>query len=132
MKENHTRSMTRSVVWRVTGVLVLVLITYIYTQNWITTSLVTILHHGVFLLVYYLHERFWLWVPWLRLSKWKPFVRVVTYELVLGNVILGIITYVLTGSLQQMTAITLTYIGNKCWMYYAYDYVWSRVKWQTT
>jgi len=132
MKENHTRSATRSVVWRIIGVLVLALITYIYTQNWITTTLVTVLHHGVFILVYYLHERFWLRTSWLRVSKWKPYVRVITYEIILGNLILGIITYALTGSLQQMTAITLTYIGNKCWMYYAYDYVWSKMKWQTT
>ena len=132
MRENHRRSATRSVVWRIIGVLVLALITYIYTQNWITTSLVTILHHGVFIFLYYAHERFWLWTSWLRGSRRKSFTRIVTYEIVLGNLVLGIITYALTGSLQQMTAITLTYIGNKCWMYYAYDCIWSKMRWQTT
>ena len=30
-----------------------------------------------------------------------------------------------------MTLITLTYISNKYWMFYAYDYIWSKVKWDT-
>lgn len=130
-RESHKRSLTRSLVWRIFGVLFLTLVTYIYTQNWITTTLVAILHHGTFIFVYYAHERFWLKISWLRSSKWKPFIRVVTYEIILGNLILGIITLSLTGSLQTMTSITLTYICNKYWMYYIYDYIWSKIKWET-
>jgi len=130
-EENHKRSLTRSIVWRALGIGILALITYIYTHNWITTTLITTVHHGVFVFVYYAHERFWLKVEWLRNSKWKPFIRVVTYEVVFGNLILGIISYTFTGSLQQMTSITLIYICNKYWIFYVYDYVWSRIKWQT-
>lgn len=131
-KEGHRRSLVRSIIWRIIGILVLALITYIYTRSLITTTLITVVHHGVFIFGYYIHERFWLWAKWLRGSKWKPFVRVITYEVILGNVVLGIISYAFTGSLQQMTLITLTYIANKYWIYYAYDYVWSKVKWQTS
>jgi uncharacterized membrane protein len=130
-KEAHRRSITRSVLWRIWGVLTLALITYLVTENWITTSLVTVCHHGVFVFVYYLHERFWLKVKWLKKSKWKPIARVFTYEVVLGNAILAFISYLFTGSLQQMSLITFIYIGNKYWMYYAYDYIWGRIKWQT-
>lgn len=131
-KERHKRSLVRSIIWRVIGVLVLAIITYIYTRSWLTTSLITIVHHGVFVFAYYFHERFWLKIKWLRGSKWKPFVRVITYEVILGNLVLGTISYAFTGSLQQMTLITLTYIANKYWIYYAYDYVWSKIEWQTT
>lgn len=130
-KEQHLRSMVRSVVWRILGIVVLALVTYIYTQDLIITTLVTVVHHGTFVLIYYLHERLWLRVKWLRNSKWKPFVRVMTYEVILGNIILGMISFAFTGSLQQMGLITLTYIGNKYWMFYVYDWLWSRVKWQT-
>lgn len=127
--ETRKRSLTRSLVWRIIGVVFLAFVTYMYTGNWITTTLVTVLHHGVFIFVYYAHERFWLKVKWS--SKWKPIARVFTYEVILGNLILGIITFCLTGSLQTMTAITLTYICNKYWMYYLYDYVWGKIRWQT-
>jgi len=130
-KESHSRSLTRSIIWRALGIIVLALITYIYTQNWITTTLITVVHHGAFIFGYYIHERFWLKIRWLRDSKWKPFIRVITYEVILGNLVLGVISYIFTGSLQQMTLITLTYISNKYWMYYAYDYIWSKVTWQT-
>ena len=130
-KESHKRSLTRSIIWRVLGIGILALITYIYTQNWITTALITVLHHGVFIFGYYIHERFWLRCSWLKGSKWRPFARIALYEIILANIILGIISYLVTGSLQQMTAITLTYTLNKYWIYYAYDYIWSKIKWQT-
>ena len=130
-KETRKRSLTRSIIWRVMGVGLLALITYLVTGNWITTTLVTVLHHGTFIFVYYLHERFWLKVKWLQGSRWKPFARVFTYEVVLGNVILGIITLALTGSLQQMSLITFIYIGNKYWMFYAFDLLWGKVKWHS-
>lgn len=130
-KETHLRSVTRSVLWRIMGILLLALITYIVTHNWIVTSLITVLHHVIFIGVYYLHERFWLKVKWLRTSKWKPLVRIATYELILGNLVLAILCLIFTGSLQKMATITFIYIGNKLWIYYAWDYLWSKIKWQT-
>jgi len=129
-KEGHRRSIVRSVVWRALGVIVLAVITYAFTRNWITTTAITAVHHATFVLVYYLHERFWLKTKWLRDSRWKPYMRVVTYEVVLGNLILAAISYGFTGDLQKMTAITLTYITNKYWMFYVYDILWSKIKWQ--
>ncbi len=130
--ESHIRSVARSALWRALGVLVLALITFLVTRQWITTTLVTLCHHGVFIIIYYLHERFWLWYKWLRNSRWKPIARVITYEVILGNAILALITYLFTGSLQQMSLITFIYIGNRIWMYEAYDYVWGKVRWQTS
>lgn len=128
-KESRSRSLTRSIIWRVLGIGLLALITYLVTGNWITTSLVTVLHHGVFIVVFYLHDRLWLKIKWS--SRWKPFARVFTYEVILGNAILALITYLLTGSLQQMSLITFIYIGNKSWMYYTYDLIWGKTRWHT-
>ena len=130
-KEGHSRSLVRSVIWRILGIGVLALISYIYTQSWFTTTLITVVHHGISALGYYIHERFWLWLPWLKGSKWKPFARILLYEIILSNMVLGVISYIFTRDLQQMTFITLTYTLNKYWMYYAYDYIWSKIKWQT-
>ena len=129
--ERHSRSLTKSIVWRVIGVLFLALITYIFTRNWITTTLVTVVHHGVFLFAYYAHDRFWLKTGLLKDSKFKPIARVLLYEIVLGNLVLGLITWLFTREVRVVTGITLTYILNKCWMYYAFDYIWRKIKWQT-
>ena len=96
--ETHVRSATKSVIWRIIGVMVLALITYVVTRNWITTSLVTFIHHGTFLIVYYLHERFWNWIGDRVTGKKRYIYRMLLYEIILGHLILGTITLLITGS----------------------------------
>ena len=82
----------------------------------------------MFLLVFYLHERAWLNVKWK--SLWlKSLCKMFTYETLCGNIILGIITYVVIGDVKQMTAITLTYIGIKHVVYVWNEFIWNKVKW---
>jgi len=130
-EESHKRSLVRSIVWRIIGILFLASVTYAYTHSWTIATLVTVVHHGAAILGYYIHERFWLKLTWLRNTEWKPFARVALYELVLSNLGLGILTYLVTRETQTMTAITLTYTCNKLWMYYAYDWVWNKIEWGT-
>jgi uncharacterized membrane protein len=111
-------------VWRIIGVFWLAMITWLFTRNLVQTTLTTFIHHSIFLVVFYLHERAWV------NSKIKPklkfAIKALTYEIILGNVILGLITYFVTGSVKEMTAITLTYIQSKLVLYYVYDWLWSR------
>lgn len=129
--EGRSRSLAKSVAWRLIGVLFLALITYIFTRHWITTTAITFAHHGAFILIYFAHDRFWNWTPWLRHSPAKPFARMILYETVLGNLVLGLISFAFTGDWQKATTITLTYILNKHWMYVVYDWLWAKLKWQT-
>ena len=128
MSEYKKRSALKSIIWRIMGVLILAAITFIYTRSWIQTGLVTVIHHAVFLLVYYLHER-----VWLRVSVGRPItealLKMFTYETVCGNIILGTITYLVTGSWKDMTLITLTYIGIKHVVYILNEFVWKEIKW---
>jgi len=124
MKDSHKKSIVKSLVWRIIGVFWLASITWIFTRNWITVSTVTFIHHGTFLIVFYLHERVWLHST--IKPKVKYAIKAITYEIILGNVILGLITYFVTGDIKQMTRITLIYIQSKLILYYFYDWVWSR------
>lgn len=132
VKEKHRRSMTKSVIWRVVGIAFLALVTYAVTGNWFITTLVTVIHHSAFVVIYYLHERFWLWLKYFRESKWRPILRVLLYEIVLGNLVLGSVTWILTGGVKQVTLVTMIYIGNKVWMYIVYDKLWERAHWGRT
>jgi len=127
-KERRSRSGIKSLIWRIVGVFILAVITYVFTKSWVATSLVTVIHHGVFLIVFYIHERLWL------LHKIKNFLlvsilKMITYETICGNIILGTITYMVTGELKQMTAITLTYIGIKHIIYIWNEFIWSKISW---
>ena len=124
MNDSHKRSIIKSLVWRIIGIFWLGGITWLFTRNLIQMSSITFIHHGIFLIVFYLHERAWNSLLWK--SKWKYAIKALTYEIILGNVILGLITYFVTGNVKAMTAITLTYIQSKLVLYFIYDWLWSR------
>jgi len=128
MKETNTRSAVKSIIWRIVGVVVLATVTYAYTRKWIQTSLITVIHHGTFLFVFYAHERLWLKFKKPLGKTARSVCKCLTYETLCGNVILGTITYLVTGSWKAMTAITLTYIGIKHVIYIYNEFIWAKIK----
>ncbi len=126
-KETQTRSWVKSAIWRVVGVLILGAVTFAYTGSWVTTSWVTFLHHFIFLFVFGLHERFWQHVDYTGLKR--KIMKAVCYETILGNFFLAIITLVITGDVQTMTQVTLTYIGIKHVIYIWNEFIWDNVTW---
>ena len=131
--ETKVRSAFKSLIWRIVGVIVLAAVTFAYTRSWITTGLVTVIHHGVFLFVFYYNERMWLWLEKKKLTPktmlGKSLAKMFTYETLCGNIVLGTITYLITGSWKAMTAITLTYIGIKHLIYVFNEFIWVKIKW---
>ncbi len=126
---NKKTTALKSFIWRIVGVIILAAVTYGYTGSWITVGWITVLHHSVFLFVYYMNERFWQHV-----DNEKPFdttlkrsiFKAITYETILGNFILAIITLIITGDVQQMTKITLTYIGIKHIIFIINEFLWRK------
>ena len=129
MKEYCKRSALKSFIWRIMGVIILAAITYAYTQKWIQTGLITVIHHGIFLFIFYFHERIWLKLKYPINLTMRSIAKMLTYETLCGNLILGTITYLITGDWKQMTAITLTYIGIKHICYIWNELIWKKIKW---
>jgi len=125
MGDSKKRSMIKSIIWRIFGVVILAGVTFGYTGNWITTGLVTVIHHVTFLFVFYVHERIWLKFE-VKSIRIKSLMKMFTYETLCGNIILGTITYLITGSAKEMTQVTLTYIGIKHITYILNEYVWNK------
>jgi len=126
--ESKRRSMVKSLIWRLIGVIFLAGVTFYFTGSIFTTTMITLVHHFSFIWIYYFHERVWLGKH--DDSKYKKYAKIITYELILGNGILGTISWIFTGSWTAVTAITLTYILNKLWMYYIYERIWEKIDYQ--
>ena len=62
--ESKQRSLAKSVVWRLLGVIILGAITWVTTKNIQTTTAVTLLFHTIRFVLYYFHERWWDSVDW--------------------------------------------------------------------
>lgn len=120
---SHLSSASKSIVWRAMGVIVKAAVAYAFTRSWLVTSLITITHHAVFLVVFYLHERAWHRYK-KDIGKWRNVYKAFTYEIVLGMGLGGLIIYLFTQSWTQVTYQTITYTIIKIVMYYFYDRVW--------
>jgi len=129
MEEKNSRSALKSFIWRIAGILILGAVTYFYTRKWTTTSLITFIHHGTFLFVFYTHERIWLRLKYPIGLMARSIAKMFTYETLCGNIILGTITYLITGNWKQMTAITLNYIGIKHIVYIWNEFIWKKIRW---
>ena len=119
----HISSALKSVVWRIMGVIVLACVTYFFTRNWIVTTYITVVHHATFLLVFYLHERLWAKLKSPK-GRVRNIVKAITYEIILGMGIGGLIVLIFTGKWSRVTEITLTYTAIKLIMYFIYDRLW--------
>ena len=105
--ESNKRSMTKSILWRIMGVIFLVMVTYYFTGSMIQTTMITFVHHFSFIWIYYFHERAWM----NRFDNWgyKKYGKIFTYEIILGNCILGMISWIFTGSWTSVTNISFRF-----------------------
>ncbi len=67
--ESRKRSWAKSLVWRVVGVVLLGVIAYSVTSNWEQMTMITLIFHGLRVVLYYLHERVWDQIAWGRVVK---------------------------------------------------------------
>jgi len=123
--ESKKRSFTKSLIWRIFGVFVYATIFFLFTKQWGITLAGTLIHHSTFLLVFFLHERLWI-----KLKRNNHWLKPLTYEIVLGMGLGGLIVLMLTGSWKAVTAITLTYTAVKLIMYWIYDRIWNKIDWE--
>ena len=118
---SHKLSALKSFIWRIMGVFIYAFIFYLFTRRWQITVMSTITHHLTFLLVFYLHERFCIW-----LKKPNSKIKAWTYEVILGMGLGGLIVYFFTGTWKAVTLITGTYTVVKIITYYINEQVWKR------
>ena len=120
---SHKSSMTKSLVWRIMGFFILGAVTYYFTRHWVITTQISVVHHATFVIVFYLHERFWLW-----LKKPTSPIKAITYEIILGMGIGGFIVYLFTGQWSKVTQITGAYTLIKLVMYVINEKIWAKIE----
>jgi uncharacterized membrane protein len=64
--ESRTRAWVKSIVWRILGIVVLAAIAWLVTHSWKEMTVITVIFHGVRVILYYFHERVWDRVSWGR------------------------------------------------------------------
>ena len=68
-KDSWVRSWTKSFTWRVLGIVILLVLTYLITKSWAEASLITVVFHAIRVVLYVLHERAWEFTAWGRAAN---------------------------------------------------------------
>lgn len=63
-RDSKKRSWAKSILWRVIGIFLLGYISYIITGNLKEMTMITLIFHGIRLIMYYYHERMWEKINW--------------------------------------------------------------------
>lgn len=66
IRDTRRRSIVKSIIWRIIGVIILGGLSYVVTKSWETTTLITVSFHTIRVVLYYYHERFWERIKWGR------------------------------------------------------------------
>jgi len=66
--DTKLRSLVKSIMWRVIGIALLGVISYLITRSWKEMSVITALFHGIRVIMYYYHERLWERISWGRVK----------------------------------------------------------------
>ena len=66
--DTKKRSWAKSLAWRLIGIVLLGLISYLVTDDWKEMSIITALFHSIRVVLYYYHERVWEHVSWGRVK----------------------------------------------------------------
>lgn len=62
--ESIPRSIIKSIVWRLSGFLILGFISFIFTNKWDESLAISSSFNIIRLFLFYFHERFWLKISW--------------------------------------------------------------------
>ena len=73
MSDSWVRSWTKSFTWRIIGIVILVVLSYFITGNWIEASVITFIFHAIRVVLYVLHERAWELTIWGRATNTNMF-----------------------------------------------------------
>ena len=66
--DTPARSWVKSITWRILGIVLLGIISYLITRDWKEMAVITAIFHGIRVVLYYVHERVWERVDWGRLT----------------------------------------------------------------
>jgi len=66
MIDSRCRSFVKALVWRIIGIIILGIVTYVVTGSWKDVGIITIIFHGIRVVLYYYHERIWEKIKWGR------------------------------------------------------------------
>ncbi|MEI6210573.1 MAG: DUF2061 domain-containing protein [bacterium] len=138
MSERRYRSLCKGVSWRMVGTCDTILLSWFFTGTISKALQIGSVEFFTKILLYYLHERAWLLVPWARTATqdagalvWKEehrrsIAKGVSWRIT-GTIDTIIVAFLITGNYASALQIGATEVITKVFLYYLHERVWHRI-----
>lgn len=126
--ESHPRSLVKGISWRIIGTLDTFLWSWLITHKPVAAGTIALLETITKVLIYYLHERIWHFVPWSPDGHLRAFVKAVTWRFI-GSLDTFILSLLVTGKLKYAVSIASIEALTKIGLYYLHERAWRLVPW---
>lgn len=138
MSETPHRSLLKGFTWRIIGTVDTIVLSWIFTGAVGKALKIGGIEFFTKLLLFYLHERIWLVVPWARKTVTKNGVIVPHDEhhrslikgiswRITGSIDTIIIAFFITGEASKALSIGMAEVVTKVLLYYAHERAWQRL-----
>lgn len=143
MKEQHYRSVIKGTTWRFFATLDTVMLSWFFTGQISSALKIGAIEVITKIFLYYVHERMWMRVGWLRERQVRPDGSTVLADNHYRSVIKGasyrffgtldtiVIAIFITGNYTQAFSIGVTEVFTKIAFYYVHERIWQRIKFGT-
>ena len=139
-------SALKSVIWRLIGVFYLFIISYLTIGSFPQATAITVIHHTIFLFVFYFQDQAWMKVNWGKVYpipkyreniihnedlRWTPtktrsLVKGFIYEIIIAIPIMLCLIYLVTGSIENALNISIIYTTSKILLYQVYEQIYDK------
>lgn len=139
MSERRHRSLLKALSWRIVGTVDTTLLSWLFTRTLGKALQIGGIELFTKIVLYYLHERIWLAVPWakqvveedgsivVKEEHHRSVVKGVSWRIT-GTVDTIIIAFFITGDYSKALSIGMTEVVTKVFLYYLHERVWQRLE----
>lgn len=140
--ESHTRSVIKGISWRIVGTLDTMIISWIISGNPFSALKIGFAEVFTKLTFFYLHERLWQLIPLGTIRKISPLeetrgrphkeshlrsvLKGISWRIV-GTLDTIVISYLVTGHIQQALKIGFVEVFTKIVLFYVHERIWQKV-----
>jgi uncharacterized membrane protein len=139
MSEKRHRSLIKGVSWRLVGTADTMLLSWVFTRAVGSALKIGGVEFFTKLILFYLHERIWLALPWARTTATECGLLVLTDERrrsiakgiswrVIGTVDTILVAFFITGDYSKALSIGATEVITKVLLFYLHERIWQRVQ----
>ncbi len=136
---SHKVSILKGISWRVIGTLDTILLSFIFTGQFLTAVKIGGIELFTKILLYYLHERAWIFFHigkrTLRIDNgiivyedkhWRSIVKSISWRFI-GTLDTIVIAYFVTGEISTAFEIGFTEVFTKMLLFYLHERFWNRI-----